>query len=128
MLAACAVAGAWAALGYGLLFSPGDAQEWGDLEAGGRFAVNIFVYLPYYAMSLAVAVVFVCGLWGKPDVLWPLAATTAGIGLFAYWVSAQYYLLPAQPQLVTSVAWCFVADAAAAVFLAVGRVGASRCG
>ncbi|MDG4780920.1 hypothetical protein O7614_14840 [Micromonospora sp. WMMD961] len=82
-VAACAVAGAWVALGYGLLFSPDNAQVWGDLEAGGRFAATIFVYLPYYVTTLPVAVVFVHGRWGDPDLLWPLAATTGGIGLFA---------------------------------------------
>ncbi|WFE54608.1 hypothetical protein [Micromonospora sp. WMMD1155] len=117
-LAACAVAGAWAVLGYGL-FSSGDAQVWGDLEAGGRGAASIAVYLPYLAMTLVVALVVLCGLVGKPDVLWPLVATTVAIGLFSFWVSLQYYLFPAQPHLWASVAWCFVADAVAAASLAV---------
>ncbi|MGN9777532.1 hypothetical protein ACTMS0_17455 [Micromonospora sp. H33] len=117
-LAASMVAVAWAALGYGLIFSPHNQQAWGDLEAGGRFAANFAVYLPYHALTLPIAVVVLRGLLGRQDLLYPLIATTVAIALFALWVAAQGYLFDAQPQLLASLAGCLIAEAVAVGALA----------
>ncbi|MFG1658473.1 hypothetical protein ACGFIY_18300 [Micromonospora chersina] len=115
-LAASLAAVAWGTLGYGLFLSRPDQQAWDDLEAGGRFAANFSVYLPYLALTLPVAVVVVLGLLPGARMLSPLVATTVGIALFVWWVTVQDYLFDAQPQLSV----CLVGCAAAAV----GAVGA----
>ncbi|MER7419818.1 hypothetical protein ABT346_24065 [Micromonospora peucetia] len=112
------VAVAWGTLGYGLIFSPHDQQTWADLEAGGRFAANVTVYVPYYALTLPIAVVVILGLLGTQNLLYPLVATTAVIALFALWVAAQGYLFDAQPQLFVSLAGCLIAEAVAVRALA----------
>ncbi|MDO3702044.1 hypothetical protein Q3W71_10185 [Micromonospora sp. C28SCA-DRY-2] len=122
------VAAAWGVLGYGLIFSAHDQQAWGELEAGGRFAVNLLVYLPYYALTLPIAVVVTLGLLRKPDLLSPLAATAAAIALFVWWVADQGSLFDPQPQLSAALMWCVIADAAAAGALAGAWVMAARPG
>lgn len=117
------MAGAWATLGYGLLFSTPDRHAWQELEAGGRYAANIFVYLPCYGLTLPVAAVVVLGLVWTRDRLFPLMASTAvGIALFACWVAVHDFLLKAQPQLMASVAWCLVASVVAVAALIGARL------
>ncbi|MFC4020927.1 hypothetical protein ACFOW4_23685 [Micromonospora sp. GCM10011542] len=123
-LAASMVAAAWGALGYGLIFSSHNQQAWGDLEAGGRFAANLTVYLPYYVLTLPIAAVVVLGLLGTRDLLYPLAAAAVAVALFALWVSAQDYLFDAQPQLLTSLAGCLGAEALAVLALTGARAQA----
>lgn len=103
----------WASLGYGLIFPPHDQQVWADLEAGGRFGATFLVYLPYYALTLPIAVVVIVGLLGTQDLLPLLLATAVGIALFGLWVAAQGYLLEAQPQLSTALVGCLIAEAVA---------------
>ncbi|MDH6464880.1 hypothetical protein M2302_005081 [Micromonospora sp. A200] len=120
------VAVAWGALGYGLIFSTHDQQAWGDLEAGGRFAVNFSVYMPYYALTLPIAVVVTLGLLRAPDLLSPLATTTVGIALFVWWVTVQGLLFDPQPELSAALMGCVIADAAAVGALAGAWVMAAR--
>ncbi len=122
------VAVAWGALGYGLIFSPHNQQAWGDLEAGGRFAANFTVYLPYYALTLPIAAVVILGLLGRQNLRYPLVATTVAIALFAWWVAAQGLLFDAQPQLFASLAGCLIAEAVAVLALARARVMAEPPG
>lgn len=113
------VAVAWAMLGYGLLFSEHDLQAWDDLEAGGRFAANLAVYLPYLGLTPAIAAVVILGLLRPSTPLSVLVATAVVvIALFAWWVAVQDYLFPAQPQLSASLFRCLIADAGAAGALA----------
>lgn len=116
--AASLVAGAWATLGYGLLLSTPDPQEWQELEAGGRFAANFAVYLPYFALTLPVAITVALGLFWRhslaPTLLMLTAITIAG---FAYWTTVHDFLLEAQPQLMTFVKYCIAADIVAVLAL-----------
>lgn len=112
-LAASLLAVAWGTLGYGLFLSRPDQQAWDDLEAGGRFAANFVVYLPYLTLTLPVAVVVVLGLLPASRLLSPLLATAVGIALFVWWVTVQDYLLNAQPQLSACLVGCVAADAVA---------------
>jgi hypothetical protein len=108
--AALAVGGAWATLGLGLLAGPHDARVWGDLEAGGRFALNVTYYLPYLLLSVAVAAVVVAGLLPRS---WPLAslALAAGVVVLAdAYVVSSGVLRDAQPQLL---AHCLVSTGVA---------------
>lgn len=125
-LAASLVAVAWGTLGYGLFLSRPDQQAWDDLEAGGRFAANLVVYLPYLALTLPVAVVVVLGLLPASRLLSPLLATTMGIALFVWWVTVQDYLFDAQPQLSACLAGCVVADVGAVGALTAAWVRAGR--
>jgi hypothetical protein len=100
-LTALIAAAAWGALGYGLVFSRPDVSAWGELEAGGRFGINLSVYLPYYALSLPLVVVAIVGLFPRPDRLFPLAGVIGLTGLFALWIFANDLLLVAQPELAT---------------------------
>ncbi|GGR76755.1 hypothetical protein GCM10010169_21160 [Micromonospora fulviviridis] len=125
-LAASMVAVAWGTLGYGLFLSPHDQQAWDGLEAGGRFAANLSVYLPYLALTLPVAVVVVLGLLPAPRLLSPLLATTVGIALFVWWVTVQDYLFDAQPQLSACLVGCVAADAGAVGALTAAWVRAGR--
>ncbi|WP_433319533.1 hypothetical protein [Micromonospora chersina] len=125
-LAASLVAVAWGTLGYGLFLSRPDQQGWDDLEAGGRFAANLFVYLPYLALTLPVAVVVVLGLLPASRLLSPLLATAVGIALFAWWVTVQDYLFDAQPQLSACLVGCVAADAVAIGAWTVAWVWAGR--
>ncbi|MGC1210786.1 MAG: hypothetical protein WA890_05875 [Micromonospora sp.] len=122
------VAVAWGALGYGLIFSAHDRQGWDDLDGGGRFAANFFVYLPYLGLTLPIAVVVILGLLRAPDLLFPLVAATVGIALFVWWVTVQDYLFDAQPQLSAALMGCVIADAAAVGALAGAWVMAARPG
>lgn len=124
-LAASLVAVAWGTLGYGLFLSHPDQRAWDDLEAGGRFAANLFVYLPYLALTLPVAVVVVLGLLPGAR-LSPLVATTVGIPLFAWWATVQDYLFAAQPQLSACLAGCVAADVGAVGALTAAWVLAAR--
>ncbi|MEU0153865.1 hypothetical protein [Micromonospora fulviviridis] len=125
-LAASMVAVAWGTLGYGLLFSRHDQQAWDDLEAGGRLAANLTVYLPYLALALPVAVVVVLGLLPAPHLLSPLLAATVGIALFVWWVTAQGYLFDAQPRLAACLVGSLTADAGAVGALTAAWVRAGR--
>ena len=125
-LAASLVAVAWGTLGYGLFLSRPDQQAWDDLEAGGRFAANLFVYLPYLALTLPVAVVVVLGLLPGARLLSPLVATTVGIALFVWWVTVQDYLFAAQPQLSACLVGCVAAAVGALGALTAAWVRAER--
>jgi hypothetical protein len=116
--AAALVAVAWAAIGYGLFFSAPDRQAWDDLEAGGRFAVNVTVYLPYLALTLLLLVVVLLGLLNSSDLVWLPATTAVGIASFAWWVASHGLLLEAQPQLQALLGWCLAADLGAGAALA----------
>jgi hypothetical protein len=98
-LTALMVAAAWGALGYGLVFSLPDVNAWGELEAGGRFGINVFVYLPYYALSLPLGAVAIVSLFPRPDRMFPLAGAMGLTGLFVFWIFANDLLLVAQPEL-----------------------------
>jgi hypothetical protein len=100
-LTALIAAAAWGGLGYGLVFSRPDVSAWGDLEAGGRFGINLSVYLPYYALSLPLVAVAIVSLFPRPDRLFPLAGVIGLTGLFAFWIFANDLLLIAQPELAT---------------------------
>lgn len=126
------VAVAWGTLGYGLFFSH-DQQAWDDLEAGGRFAANFSVYIPYEVLTPLIAVVVVLGLLPVPNLpsalvatTAPLVPTTVGIPLFVWWVTVQDYLFDAQPQLSASLMGCLIADAVAVGALAGAWVMAGR--
>ena len=95
------VAAAWGALGYGLVFSRPDVNAWGELEAGGRLGINIFVYLPYYALSVPVVAVVIVSLLPRPDRMFPLAGAMGLTGLLVLWIFANELLLVAQPELAT---------------------------
>lgn len=100
-LTAVMVAAAWGALGYGLIFSRSDMDAWGELEAGGRFGINLAVYLPFYALSLPLVAVVIVSLFPRPDRMFPLAGAMALTGLFAFWVLANDLLVAVQPDLAT---------------------------
>ncbi len=100
-LMALMVATAWGALGYGLVFSRPDVEAWDDLEAGGRFALNFTVYLPYLVLSLPLAAVTIVSLFPRPDRMFPLAAAMGLTGVFAVWLLANGSLLVAEPELAT---------------------------
>jgi hypothetical protein len=95
------VAAAWGALGYGLVFSRPDVHAWDELEAGGRFGINLFVYLPHYALSVPLVAVVIVSLFPRPDRMFPLAGAMGLTGLFALWIFANDLLLVAQPELAT---------------------------
>jgi hypothetical protein len=100
-LTALMVAAAWAALGCGLVLSRPDVSAWGELEAGGRFGINLSVYLPYYVLSLPLVAVAIVSLLPRPDRMFPLAGAMGLAGLFALWIFANDLLLVAQPELAT---------------------------
>lgn len=108
------MAAAWGVLGYGLFFTTPDERVWDDLDAGGRFAANGEVYLPYLALTLSVAAAVVYGSLARRNRLSPLWAITSAIAPFAVWVITRDYLLSAQPELVTWATWCLVIDLCAA--------------
>lgn len=116
-LTALMVAAAWGALGYGLVFSRPDVVAWAELEAGGRFGINLFVYLPYYALSLPLVAVVIVSFFPRPDRMFPLAGAMGLTGLFAFWIFANDLLLVAQPELATSVIVGLSLTAAATVTL-----------
>ncbi|TCC52150.1 hypothetical protein E0H73_40150 [Kribbella pittospori] len=99
VLTALMVATAWSVLGYGLVFSRPDIRAWGELEAAGRFGMNFFVYMPYYALSLPLVAVAIVSLFPRPDRMFPLAGAMGLTGLFAVWILANKLLLVAQPEL-----------------------------
>ena len=109
------MAAAWGALGYGLVFSRPDIRAWGELEAGGRFGMNLFVYLPYCALSLPLAAVAIVSLFRRPDRMFPLAGAMGLTGLFAFWIRANDLLLVAQPELATYATVALGLTAAAAL-------------
>ncbi|MFC0033465.1 hypothetical protein ACFFMM_28475 [Micromonospora chaiyaphumensis] len=117
-VAACAVAIAWVILGYGLRSQP-DPEGWGELEAGGRGAAGLFIYLPFYLLAPVLAVVVVLALVSTRDWLSGLlTTTTVGVGLFGCWVALiGGPLVQAQPDLPASLIWCVVADGVAFVAL-----------
>ncbi|MEU9825693.1 hypothetical protein [Micromonospora chersina] len=117
-VAACAVAIAWVILGYGLRSQP-DPEAWGELEAGGRFAAFIGIYLPFYLLTPVLAVAVVLALISTRDWLsGVLTTTTVGVALFGCWVALTGGpLFQAQPQLQASLTWCLVADGVAIVAL-----------
>ncbi len=100
-LTALMVAAAWGALGYGLEFSTPNIQYWHDLEAGGRFGINLLYYLPYLMLSLPLAAVLIAGFLPQPDRMFPLAGAMGLTALFTLWVLANDQLLAAQPELDT---------------------------
>jgi hypothetical protein len=87
--------------GYGLVFSRPDVDAWGELEAGGRFGINLFVYLPYYALNVPLVAVVIVSLFPRRDRLFPLAGAIGLTGLFAFWIFANDLRLVAQPELAT---------------------------
>jgi hypothetical protein len=126
-LASLAVAAGWATLGYGMWFSPPDREAWGELEAGGRFALNFSAYAPYALLSLVVAVVVVLGLLPQPGWLSALAGMVALTALFTGWVLNRPGLLDVQPQLAGYAVLTLVIDAAALLFLVpAGRLSAAE--
>jgi hypothetical protein len=94
-VSALTVAAAWGALGYGLYFTTPDEQAWDDLEAGGRFAANFAVYLPYLALTLPVAAAVIYGSLARLNRLSPLWVITVAIAPFTIWVITRDYLLAA---------------------------------
>lgn len=105
-------------LGYGLRSQP-DAEAWGELEAGGRFAAFIGIYGPFYLLALVLTVVLVLAPVSTRGWLsWLLTAAAVGVALFVCWVAlAGGFLFEAQPHLLTSLTWCVVADGVAFVAL-----------
>ncbi len=105
-------------LGYGLLLSTPDPEAWQELEAGGRFSATLAVYLPYFALTLPIAVAVALGLFWRHRLASALltltTVTTAG---FAYWTTVHDFLLDAQPQLMTLVKLCIAVDIAAVLAL-----------
>ncbi|MGV9804809.1 hypothetical protein [Micromonospora chersina] len=87
---------------------------------------NLFVYLPYLALTLPVAVVVVLGLLPGDRLLSPLVAMTVAIALFAWWVTVQDYLFAAQPQLSACLVGCVAAAVGAAGALTAAWVLAGR--
>lgn len=116
-LASVAVGAGWATLGYGMLFSTPDREAWGELEAGGRFALNVSAYAPYALLTLVVAVVVVLGLLPLPGLLSPLAAMVGLTALFTGWVLSRPGLLDAQPELSGFAVLTLLIDAAALLLL-----------
>jgi hypothetical protein len=100
-LTALMVATAWGALGYGLVFSRPDIRAWGELEAGGRFGMNLLVCLPYCVLSLPLVAVAIVSLFPRPDRMFPLAGAMGLTGLFGLWILANDLLLVTQPELAT---------------------------
>ncbi len=125
-VAALEIAVAWGVLGYGLFGSTANQRAWDDLEAGGRFAVNLVVYLPFLTLSFPIAIGVVLGLFSSLRSLSPLVATTVVIAVFASWVATRQDLLHAQPQLSRFLVLCLVIDAAAAVVVTYAWLAATR--
>ena len=100
-VASVIVIAAWVALGYGLLATPWKPHAQDELEAGGRLAMNVAVYLPYLALTLVVGLVALLGLFPRPRTVWPLAVTVGGAALFGLWVLAYQPLTEAKPELTT---------------------------
>ena len=98
-LTALMVATAWGVLGYGLVLSQPDISAWGELEAGGRFGMNLSVYVPYYVPSLPLVAVAIVSLFPRPNRMFPLAGAMGLTGLFACWIFANEDLVVAQPEL-----------------------------
>lgn len=117
-LSAILVAAAWASLGYGLIYSPSNQEAWDQLDAGGRFALNFDVYLPFFALTVPVVIVVVLGLLRVPTALSPLALTVVVVVLFAWWVTTQDFLLTAKPHLLLFVGACALTASCAAGALA----------
>ncbi|TCC54255.1 hypothetical protein E0H73_39590 [Kribbella pittospori] len=108
-------------------FSRPDIRAWGELGVGGRFGVNLFIYLPYYALALPLVVVAIVSLVPRPDRMFPLAGAMGLIGLFAFWILANDGLLVAQPELATyTVVGLGVAAAAIVPLLTAHHLRADR--
>lgn len=116
-VAAYAVAIAWVILGYGLRV-PARSRGVGRVE-GRRQGRRIFIYLPFYLLAPVLAVVVVLALVSTRDWLSGLLTTTSvGVALFECWVALPGgFLLKAQPDLLSSLTWCIVADGVAFVAL-----------
>jgi hypothetical protein len=76
-LAALAIGGGWAALGHGLLAGPHVERVYDDLEAGGRFALNMTVFWPFLLVSIAVVAVAGLSLFPRIWLIAPLAIAAA---------------------------------------------------
>ncbi|GAA3392831.1 hypothetical protein [Cryptosporangium minutisporangium] len=123
------LAGAWAALGFGLYLSPSDRQVWADLEGGGRFALGFAVYLPFLLLTVPILFVVLVGFfWTRTprSVLVLVVATAFGIAVFAGWVANQPYLFDAQPWLRPFVVSCVFIDLLAALATVPGAQAAAR--
>ncbi len=93
------VAGAaWASLAVGLFAHP-DARGWGDLEAGGRFAVGLAVHVPFLAVGLVVTLAVAAGVLARSATSVPAVAVVLASAVFALPLLRAGELAPAQPHL-----------------------------
>ncbi len=123
VVAALLVVGGWAALLAGLYLQPVSPNPELDLEAGGSFAAGLTVYLPALALSAALLVaVLLLVLAGRS--VGSAFGTGAGlvVALFAWWVSAQDYLLAYIPGLSPLLGPAALLGAAASVVSLLGLV------
>ena len=90
---------AWAALTAGLFSGRFDSRAADDLEAGGRFAVNFSLYLPFLALSLVVVTTAVLSLLPMPRTLLPLVVLDVLALTFSLWTLQFQDLYGARPDL-----------------------------
>jgi len=90
---------AWGILAAGLFRGEVDDQAVGELEAGGRFAINIALYLPYLAVSAVVVVATVLSLLPRLRTNVPVVALVATVVAFSLWTLGFQDLYGARPQL-----------------------------
>jgi len=97
VLLACS---AWAVLAIGLFADPVDERASGELEAGGRFAINIALYLPYLFLSAAVVLAAVLSVLPRPGTTAPaviLVVVTTAFSLWTLWFQDLYGARPDLP-------------------------------
>ena len=104
--------GGWAVLLRGLYLLPHSTVPEYDLDAGGRFAMSIEVYIPALALSLLLLVAGPFVVLRRHGSIGGVAATATAV-VFLGWVSQHHVLQSYVPQLD------------GAVFVAFGLVAAA---
>ena len=91
----------WLCLGNGIWFADYDEVAGGNLEAGGRFAMNFSIVLPYLGLSVIIALVFVLSLGSRPRTALPvLLALAVAFGFSIHVLGSDEYFA-AFPDLET---------------------------
>ena len=104
--------GGWAVLLHGLYLLPRSTVPEYDLDAGGRFAMSIEVYLPALALSLLFVVVAPFVVLGRRGSIGGVAASVTAV-LFLVRASQHHVLQSSVPQLDGAILMAFGLVAAA---------------
>jgi hypothetical protein len=92
-------AAAWLSIGYGLFYGTYDLHALDELDGGGSFALGVFLYLPYVAMTAVVVGAALVALFPRPRNLVLPAVTVGPVLGFALWTMLWRDLYGLRPDL-----------------------------